>query len=302
MQVAVTGASGLIGSALLATLRAQGHEALPVVRPDRDVARDGLRWDPSSGTIDAAGFEGLDAVVHLAGAGIGDKKWTDARKRQILGSRAAPTHLLAETLAGLARPPSVLVSGSAIGWYGDRGSEVLTEESGPPDPCDFLADVCAQWEAATAPAEAAGIRTVHLRTGLVLSGRGGFLPRLATPFKLGLGGRTGSGKQYMSWVAMEDELGAILHAITQPEVSGALNVTAPVPVTNAELTAALGRVLKRPTLLPTPLPAIKLVYGSELVDLLLAGGQRVVPERLTGTGYAFARPDLDDALRAALGR
>lgn len=302
MQVAVTGASGLIGSALVETLRAEGHEPLPVRRPESDGSGPGLHWDPGSGTIDAAGFEGLDAVVHLAGAGIGDKKWTDARKRQILGSRAAPTRLLAETLAGLTRPPAVLVSGSAIGWYGDRGPEVLTEASPPPEPRDFLADVCAQWEAATAPAEAAGIRTVHLRTGVVLSGRGGVLARMATPFKLGLGGRTGSGKQYLSWVSIEDEVGAILHAITHPELRGAINATAPIPVTNAEFTAALGRVLKRPTLLPTPLPALKLVYGSELVDLLLVGGQRVVPDRLAGTGYVFAHPDLDDALRTALDR
>src|SRR5262245_60403825 len=210
MRAAVTGSSGLIGSALVHTLRAEGHEPIPVLRRGNGggAPSAALHWDPDAGTIDAAGFEGLDAVVHLAGAGIGDKKWTDERKQLILGSRTGPTRLLAETLAGLSQPPPVLVSGSAIGWYGDRGTEVLTEASPPPEPRDFLAEVCRQWEGATAPAEAAGIRTVHLRTGIVLAADGGVLPRLALPFKLGVGGKTGSGKQYMSWVAIEDEIGA----------------------------------------------------------------------------------------------
>jgi uncharacterized protein (TIGR01777 family) len=304
MRIAVTGSSGLIGTALVERLRADGHEPVPVVRPGGggDGPGSGLRWDPAAGTIDAAGFEGLDAVVHLAGAGIGDKKWTPERKQVILESRTGPTRLLAETLAGLSSPPPVLVSGSAVGWYGDRGTEVLTEASAPPEPRDFLAEVTRDWEAATEPAERAGIRTVHLRTGIVLSGKGGVLTRLALPFKLGVGGKTGSGKQYMSWVHIDDEVGAILHAITHPVLSGPVNVTAPVPVTNAEMTAALGRVLKRPTFLPTPLPAIRLVYGSELVHLLLEIGQRAVPDRLTGSGFVFTQPDLDGALRAALGR
>jgi uncharacterized protein len=305
MRIAVTGSTGLIGSALVARLRAEGHEPLPVLRPGgRPGPHAGrpLHWDPRAGTIDAAGLEGIDAVVHLAGAGIGDKKWTPERKQVILESRTGPTRLLAQTLAGLDSPPPVLVSGSAVGWYGDRGTEVLTEASAAPEPPDFLAEVAREWEAATAPAEQAGIRTVHLRTGIVLSGDGGALARLALPFKLGVGGRTGSGRQYMSWVHIDDEVGAILHAIAHAELSGPVNVTAPVPVTNGELTAALGHVLKRPTLLPTPLPALRLVYGSELVHLLLEIGQRAVPDRLTGTGYVFAQPDLDGALRAALDR
>ncbi len=303
MRIAVTGSTGLIGSALVAALRAAGHEPVPVLRPGGDPGAGPARhWDPDAGTIDATGFEGLDAVVHLSGAGIGDKKWTPERKQLIVESRTKPTQLLAEALAGLTTPPPVLVSGSAVGWYGDRGSEVLTESSAPPEPPDFLAEVCTAWEAATEPAERAGIRTVHLRTGIVLSGDGGVLPRLALPFKLGVGGKTGSGKQYMSWVSIEDEVGAILHAITHPELSGPVNVTAPVPVTNSELSAALGHVLKRPTLLPTPLPVLRVVYGSELVHLLLEIGQRAVPDRLTASGYVFAQPDLDGALRAALGR
>ena len=177
---------------------------------------------------------------------------------------------------------------------------MLTEASGPPQPLDFLADVCRQWEAATTPADAAGIRTVHLRSGIVLASEGGVLPRMALPFKLGLGGRTGSGQQYMSWIGLTDEIGAILHAITTPEVSGPLNATAPTPVTNAEFTAALGHVLKRPTLLPTPVPVLKLVYGSELVEHLLVDGQRVVPDRLQATGYEFVQPDLELALQSNL--
>lgn len=298
MDIAVTGSSGLIGTALLAALRDAGHRAVPVVRPESNAAGESVHWDPNAGMIDAAGFDGLDAVVHLAGTGIGDKRWTPARKQEIVQSRVRPTTLLAETLAGLSKPPGVLVSGSAIGWYGNRGSEVLTETSGPPNPVDFAADVCRQWEAATTPAEAAGIRTVHLRTGIVLASAGGVLPRMALPFKLGLGGRIGSGKQYMSWIGLADELGAILHAITTPAVSGPMNATAPTPVTNAEFTAALGHVVHRPTLIPTPVPALKLVYGSELVDHLLVGGQRVVPDQLQATGYEFSQPNLEDALAA----
>jgi uncharacterized protein len=302
MEIAVTGSSGLIGTALLEALRSEGHRAIPVVRPDSNAAGEALHWDPEAGTIDAAGLEGLDAVVHLAGTGIADRRWTPERKQRIVESRVRPTTLLAETLAGLTKPPGVLVSGSAIGWYGDRGSEVLTETSAPPSPPDFLADVCRQWEAATTPAEAAGIRTVHLRTGIVLGAAGGVLPRMATPFKLGLGGRIGSGKQYMSWVGLDDEIGAIEHAITHPDLVGPVNVTAPTPVTNAEFTAALGHVLKRPTFLPTPVAALKAVYGAELVDLLLVGGQRVVPDRLQASGYAFVLSDLELALRTILDR
>jgi uncharacterized protein len=300
MDIAVTGSSGLIGTALLSALRSAGHRAVPVVRPESAGTGERLHWDPNAGTIDAAGFEGLDAVVHLAGTGIGDKRWTPEQKQRIVESRVRPTTLLSETLAGLSNPPSVLVSASAVGWYGDRGSEILTEASGPPNPLDFAADVCRQWEAATTPAEAAGIRTVHLRTGIVLASAGGVLPRMALPFKFGLGGRIGSGKQYMSWIGLADELGAIVHAITTSELSGPVNATAPTPVTNAEFTAALGHVVHRPTFLPTPVAALKLVYGAELVDHLLVGGQRVVPDRLQATGYEFTEPDLEAALAANL--
>lgn len=296
MDVAITGSSGLIGSALADALHRRGDRVIPVVRGRTR----GLRWDPLAGTIDAAGFEGLDAVVHLAGEGIGEKRWTPEQKAAILESRTAGTRLLAETLAGLDHRPAVLVSGSAIGYYGDRGAEELTEASpsGPVD--DFLVDVCRQWESATAPAEEAGIRTVHLRTGIVLSTGGGALARMLTPFRFGLGGRIGSGKQYMSWISLADEVGAIVHALEHDQVRGALNATGPTPVTNREFTETLGHVLHRPTLLPTPLLPLKAVYGAELVQHLLVDGQRVLPAKLTDTGYEFRHATLHDALHAAI--
>lgn len=301
MDVAITGSSGLVGTALVTALRTRGDRAVRLVRHE-PTTDDEVRWDPDAGTIDGEALEGVDAVVHLAGASIGEKKWTSEQKRRILESRTLGTGLLAETLAHLARKPLVLVSGSAVGWYGNRGSEELTEASPlPPEP-DFTADVCRQWEAATAPAEAAGVRTVHLRTGIVLAARGGALARMLPPFRLGLGGRIGSGRQYMSWIALEDEVGAILHSIACEELSGPVNATAPNPATNEELTKTLGRVLRRPTVLPTPLLPLRAIYGRELVEHLLVEGQRVLPARLLATGYAFARPTLEGALRSMLGR
>lgn len=296
MDVAITGSSGLIGSALADALHRRGDRVVPVVRGKTR----GLRWDPLAGTIDAAGFEGLDAVVHLAGAGIGDKRWTPEQKATILESRTKGTRLLAETLAGLQQPPAVLVSGSAIGYYGDRGSEELTEVSAPGPADDFLVDVCVQWEAATEAAETAGIRTVHLRTGIVLSADGGALARMLRPFRLGLGGRIGSGRQYMSWVSLADEVGAIVHSLEHDQVRGALNATGPAPVTNQEFTDTLGHVLHRPTLLPTPLFPLKAVYGAELVEHLLVDGQRALPTKLTETGFEHRHPTLADALHAAI--
>jgi uncharacterized protein (TIGR01777 family) len=297
VDVLVTGAHGLIGTALIPRLRADGHRVVRLVRGEPEGADD-VRWDPAAGTIDAAGLEGVDAVVHLAGAGIGDKKWTPARKQLILESRTQGTDLLARTLAGLARRPQVLLSGSAVGYYGDGGDTLLTEDSPPGD--DFPARVCTAWEAATAPAEEAGIRVVHLRTGIVLAAHGGALQRLLLPFKLGLGGRVGSGDQYMSWITLDDHVGAMRHLLTADSVRGAANLTAPNPVTNADFTRALGAALHRPTVLPTPLLAIKAVYGAELVDRLLVIGQRVAPRALEQTGYEFAQAQLDDALRAML--
>ena len=296
MDVAITGSSGLVGTALANALHARGDRVIPVVRGSGL----GLRWDPMAGVIDGAGFEGIDAVVHLAGEGIGEKKWTDEQKRKIRDSRVRGTNLLAGALAGLTRPPGVFVSGSAIGWYGDRGDERLTESSGPGPAGDFLVDVCLAWEAATAAAADAGIRTVHVRTGIVLSADDGALARMLTPFKLGLGGRIGSGRQYMSWISLADEVGAILHALDTPGLAGPVNMTAPTPVTNAAFTATLGHALHRPTKLPTPLLPLKIVYGAELVQHLLLNGACVLPERLQSSGYVFAHPTLDAALTAIL--
>ncbi|HEX5586385.1 MAG TPA: TIGR01777 family oxidoreductase [Acidimicrobiia bacterium] len=297
MDVLVTGSHGFIASALIPRLRAHGHRVVRLVRRDA-AGPDEVRWDPDADEIDTGGLVGIDAVVHLAGAGIGDKKWTPARKALILESRTRGTGLLARTLAGLAHPPPVLISGSAVGYYGNRGDELLTEESAPG--ADFTAEVCQAWEAATAPAAEAGIRVVTVRTGIVLSPDGGVLKRLLLPFKLGLGGRVASGKQYMSWITIDDEVGAIVHLLTADDVHGPVNLTAPNPATNAELTDALGRALHRPTVLPTPLAPLKVLYGSELVQSLLVDGQRVSSAKLVASGYAFAHPELDDALAAVL--
>jgi uncharacterized protein len=299
VDVAVTGSQGFIGSALLPALTREGHRPVRIVRR-RAAGDDELGWDPEAGTIDAEGLEGIGGVVHLAGAGIGDKRWTDARKRLILESRTRGTGLLARTLAGLTRPPSALVSASAIGYYGNRGDEPLDEQSAPGN--DFVAGVCVQWEAATAPAADAGVRVARVRSGIVLGREGGVLPRLLLPFRLGLGGRIASGRQYMSWISIDDEVRAILHALTQDGAAGPVNLTGPAPVTNDEFTKTLGRVVRRPTVIPTPLLPLRAWYGSELVHHLLVEGQRVLPERLEATGYAFEHSTLEDALRAVVDR
>jgi len=299
MDVLISGASGLIGTALARTLATNGHR---VVRLRRGGVTEGddIAWDPAAGTIDAPAIEGIDAVVHLAGEGIGEKRWSDEQKRRILDSRTRGTALLVGALASRERKPRVLVSGSAIGYYGDRGDETLTEDAPPGD--DYLAGVCTQWEGATAPAAEAGTRTVNVRTGIVLAPNGGALRRMLLPFRLGLGGRIGSGRQYMSWISIDDEVGAIRHAIEHDDVRGPMNSAAPNPVTNAEFVATLGRVLHRPTVLPTPLAPLKLRYGAELVTSLLLFSQRVEPAKLQATGYEFRHPSLEAALRAVLNR
>ena len=286
----------MIGSALIPRLRADGHRVLRLVRGAPE-GTDDVRWDPDAGTIDAAGLEGVDAFVHLAGAGIGDKKWTPARKQLVLESRTRGTGLLARTLAGLDRKPSVLVSASAIGYYGNRGDEILTEDAPPGN--DFGAQVCVAWEDATAPAADAGIRVVRMRTGLVLAKQGGLLQRMLLPFKLAVGGRLGSGKQYMSWIALDDDISAIVHLINTASLSGPVNLTAPNPVRNSEFTASLGHAVHRPTILPTPMFGLKVVYGGELVDTLL-GSQRVSSAKLQQSGFEFAHPELDGALDSIL--
>lgn len=295
MNVLVTGSHGLIGSALVQALQLGGHSVRRAVRGPAE-GRD-VSWDIPSQSIDTAVLEGVDGVVHLAGEGIGERRWTKAQKERILRSRVDGTTLLAESLATMERRPAVLVSGSAIGYYGERGDEVLTESSSSGD--DFLADVCRQWEAATAPAEEAGIRVVHLRTGIVLSGRGGALKKQLPLFKLGVGGKLGSGRQWTSWVSLHDEVGAILHALRSDDLSGPINVTAPNPVTNAELTVALGKALRRPAKVPVPGAALGIVLGREMARSLTAS-QRVVPERLLDHGYHFKHPELPAALDVAL--
>jgi uncharacterized protein (TIGR01777 family) len=238
--------------------------------------------------------------VNLAGEGIGNKRWNEEQKARIRDSRVRGTTLLAETLAKLQKAPKVLLSGSAVGFYGDRGDEVLTENSRAGD--GFLAELCVAWEAATAPAREAGIRVSHLRTGIVLAGNGGALPKMLMPFKLGLGGKLGSGSQWMSWIALDDEVGAIVHLLGDDAPAGPVNLTAPNPAANTDFTTALGHALRRPTVLPVPKFGLKLALGGEMAQELLLGGQRVLPTRLLDSGYTFAHPELADALKTALAR
>jgi len=301
MRIVISGSSGLIGSALVASLRTQGHTVVRLVRRPAQGGGD-IQWDPVAGTLDPAALAGVDAVINLSGAGIGDKRWTDAYKRELLDSRLRTTELLAGTIAGIEAPeqrPSVFLSGSAIGWYGPRGDEELTEASSAGS--TFLADICKQWESATGAAEVAGVRTAHLRTGIVLTPKGGALKKQLPLFKFGLGGRFGRGTQWQSWISLDDEVAAIEHLLTA-DVSGAVNLTAPHPVTNREFTEVLGKVLKRPTLLPIPSFGPKLLLGGELADALLFTGQRVLPARLATSGFEFRHPTLEVALRALLGR
>lgn len=298
MDIAITGSTGLIGEALRAALLADGHRVVRVVRRAATGA-DEIGWDPAAGRLDPADLTGLDAVVHLAGEGIAEKRWTAAQKERILTSRTAGTGLVARALAEAgAAGPKVLVAGSAIGWYGDRGDEVLTEASAPGT--GFLADVCRQWEAAADPAREAGVRVAHARTGIVLDAGGGVLAKQLPLFKVGLGGRIGNGRQYMSWIAIEDEVAA-LRFLLDHELDGPVNLTAPTPVTNREFTEALGGALHRPTVVPVPGFGPKVLFGGELVDELLLASQRVRPERLLEVGFTFARPDLRPALDALLG-
>lgn len=296
MRVVVTGSHGMIGSALVASLHDTGHDVGRLVRGAPERPGD-IRWDPTAGEIDAAALDGTDAVVHLAGAGIGDHRWTPDYKRKVLESRTVPTSLLARTLAGLSRPPSVLVSGSAIGFYGSRGDQVLTESSHAGD--GYLAEIVQAWEAAAAPAEEAGIRVARIRTGLVLSPRGGALEPLRKIFRTGLGGRLGSGRQWWSWITLGDELRAI-RWLLEHDVSGPVNLTAPNPVTNADFSKALGRALHRPAVVPVPRFGPELVLGRELAGELLFSSQRAVPAVLTEAGFTFEHTDLDAALQSVL--
>jgi len=296
MRIAVTGASGLVGSHLVPQLRSHGHDVVTLVRR-APVRPDEFRWDPSSGGLDPADLEGVQAAVHLAGAGIGDKRWSGEYKQLVLSSRVESTTLLANTLTQLDPRPQVLLSGSAIGFYGDAGDRECDEST--PAGTGFLADVCQAWEGATTAAEEAGIRTVHLRTGLVLSGTGGMLAQQLRLYKLGLGGPLGNGRQWWSWVSLADELGAIEHLLTA-DVAGPVNITGPAPVRQRDFATALGRALHRPAVLPAPGFALKAVIGEFAEEGILAG-QQVLPRVLESDGYAFSHRTLDEALATALG-
>jgi uncharacterized protein (TIGR01777 family) len=298
--IAVTGATGLVGRALLPFLTTQGHQVRRVIRgwpgPD-DIA-----WDPSAGRLDPAALEGVDGVIHLAGESIAAGRWTAKKRRRILESRTAGTTLLAQTLGRLARPPRVLISASAIGIYGERGDELVTERTGLRAGGRFFVEqVGHAWEAATQPAERAGIRVVRARMGIILTPAGGALAAMLPPFLAGLGGRMGSGRQYMSWISMDDIVGALYHLLLTDTLRGPVNLTAPAPATNEEFTQTLGRVLRRPTRFPVPAVALRLVAG-DMADELLLASSRVIPERLSATGYRFRHGGLEPALRHVLGR
>ena len=300
LKILVSGANGLVGMALVPFLTAGGHQVIRLVRGTPKAESGEVHWDPTRGVQDLTRLEGIDAVVHLAGENIAAGRWTIERKARIRQSRVRGTKLLSEALAQLVLPPKVFISASAIGYYGSRGEEVLQEESSPGS--GFLAEVCKEWEAATEAAEKKGIRVVHLRLGLVLSGAGGALKKMLLPFALGAGGTLGSGRQYMSWLSIDELLSTIYHTLQNPAVTGAVNAVSPYPVTNSDFTKMLGLVLHRPTLLPAPAFALRLALGREMADELLLASARVEPRQLLATEYPFCHLYLGEALRHVLGR
>ncbi len=294
MRLAITGATGMIGSALSRELGLAGHRVLPVSRHELP---GGVKWNPAANRLDAASLEGCDAVIHLAGAGIADQRWSDARKRELLESRTRPTALLANTLASLDTPPRVLVSMSAIGIYGDRGDTVISDDSETGS--GFLADLGRAWEAAADPARKAGIRVVHPRTGVVLTTRGGALPRMLTPFRLGVAGRLGSGTQWLGWITLRDAVAALMHVASDDEISGPINLCSPAPVTNIEFTRTLARTIRRPAVIPVPGLLLRILYG-EMAEATLLQSQRATPTTLMARGFEFQDPDLAAALKRLL--
>jgi uncharacterized protein len=298
MRILVSGASGLVGGALVRVLREQGHAVARLVRPGGARGDGDVAWDPHAATVDMAAMEGTDAAVHLSGASIAQRRWSTARKVELRSSRIGTTRLLVDALAKLQKKPRVLVCASATGFYGDRGDEILTESSS--NGTDFLALLVRDWEGEAVRAEMSGMRVARLRFGLVFAREGGALPQMLLPFKFGLGGRLGSGRQWMSWVAMEDAIEVICAAIVNEEFKGPLNVVAPNPVRNAEFTRVAGQVLHRPAVFAAPRFALKLALG-EVADALVAS-QRVIPERLTKLGFRFRHPEFESALRTILRR
>lgn len=303
MRILVSGSTGFLGSALIETLVGQRHEIARLVRPatkretGSGAGTQSIAWDPVAGQFDSAGAEGADALVHLAGASIADGRWNAARKKLLGTSRIDATRHLFAALAKLQRPPRVVVAAAAIGYYGNRGEETLTEASAPGR--DFLAGLCEKWEAETARASEFGARAVRLRFGIILAAHGGALPRMVTPFKLGAGGRLGDGRQWMSWVALSDVVSTIQYCLTNEGMTGPVNVVAPNPAQNREFTRVLAKTLHRPAIFPAPAFALRLALG-EMADSLLLVSQKVVPSRLVDSGYRFQQPDLAEALAAAL--
>jgi uncharacterized protein (TIGR01777 family) len=293
MKILVSGSHGLVGKALIRSLTSDGHEIARLVRNKPSGTRE-VEWHPNQGKLDAASLEGFDAVVHLAGESIASSRWSDEKKRAIRDSRVKGTALLSDALARLSRPPSMFLSASAIGYYGNRGDELLTENSAAGD--DFLSNVCVEWENATKPAIEKGIRTVHARFGIILDKNEGALGKMLTPFRMGVGGRIGNGKQWMSWIAIDDVVNGLKFLISDQTTSGPVNFVAPNPVTNAKFTKTLGRVLSKPTLFPMPEFGVRLAFG-EMGDALLLSSQKVKPGVLEQIGFNFKWPMLDEALR-----
>ena len=298
MNTLVSGASGMIGSALVKRLAEEGHEVTRLVRSPPKPDAPEIHWDPAANRLEPSAVEGFDAVVHLAGENIAQGRWTEAKKDRIRRSRVQGTRLLAGAIAQANRPPKVLLAASAIGFYGDRGDEELDEDSAGGS--GFLADVCRDWEAATQAAGERGIRVVNVRIGLVLSTTGGALARLLPLFRLGLGGRLGGGRQYVSWITLDDLGEVIAHLIVTESCRGPVNAVAPQPVTNRQFTRALGRVLRRPALIPVPAPALRLLLG-EMAGALLLSSARALPRRLLDSGFTFQDPNLAGALARLLG-
>jgi len=297
MKILVSGSHGLVGSALIKSLTGEGHEIIRLVRRERAFGSPEVEWHPNQGHIDAQHLEGLDAVIHLAGENIASGRWTGEKKRAIRDSRVKGTLLLSQTLAQLSRPPSIFISASAIGYYGNRGDELLTEESGPGN--DFLASVCVEWEQATRSAVEKGIRTVNARFGIILDAKEGALAKMLTPFRMGIGGRIGDGRQWMSWIAIDDVVAALIFLLADPAVRGPVNFVSPYPVTNSEFTETLGRVLSRPAFFPVPAFGVRLAFG-EMADALLLSSQKVEPSVLEDKGFPFYWPTLEPALKHLL--
>ena len=296
MKIVVSGSTGLIGSALTASLQSRDHEVVPLVRRRPSAGERALAWDPEAGTIDRAGLEGTDAVIHLAGENVFGR-WSPAKKQRIRDSRVQGTRIVSDAIAGLTRRPTLLLAASAIGYYGDRGDEELTEQSGPGE--DFLAQVSRDWEAATTPVKQAGIRVVNMRFGVVLAPKIGALAMMLPAFRLGLGGPVGSGNQYLSWIALDDVINAILHLLDTPMLAGPVNITAPTPVTNREFAKTLGKVLGRPAVVTVPTFALRMAFGTDGAAML-QGGQRVLPARLRASGFRFSCDTVEPTLRYLL--